>query len=99
MRSHTPNCKEYPNRDTDGQLILNLRPKLNDEGVDVVATISNFDSCKRAFAEMVVIDELPFRFVEGVGFRRFCNVMQPKFTPIPSRHHISREMLSILKKE
>ncbi|GMP26225.1 hypothetical protein CsSME_00002761 [Camellia sinensis var. sinensis] len=48
---------------------------------------------------MVVIDELSFRFVEGVGFRRFCNVMQPKFTPIPSRHTISREVFNIFKNE
>ncbi|XP_028124712.1 zinc finger BED domain-containing protein RICESLEEPER 2-like [Camellia sinensis] len=48
---------------------------------------------------MVVIDELPFRFVEGVGFRRFCNVMQPKFTPIPSRQTISREVLNIFKND
>ncbi|KAL7238995.1 hypothetical protein ACSBR2_004984 [Camellia fascicularis] len=99
LRSHTPNCKEYPNRDTDGQQTLNLKPKQNEEGAEVVATIFNFDTCKRALAEMVVIDELPFRFVEGVGFRRFCNVMQPKFTPIPSHQTISKEVLNIFKNE
>ncbi|GMP86562.1 hypothetical protein CsSME_00039293 [Camellia sinensis var. sinensis] len=34
LRSHTPNCKEYPNRDTDGQQTLNLKPKQNEEGVE-----------------------------------------------------------------
>ncbi|KAF7149532.1 hypothetical protein RHSIM_Rhsim02G0095800 [Rhododendron simsii] len=34
-------------------------------------TVEKVNQCKRALAEMVIIDELPFRFVEGIGFRRF----------------------------
>ncbi|KAF7130199.1 hypothetical protein RHSIM_Rhsim10G0144400 [Rhododendron simsii] len=29
------------------------------------------DQCKRALAEMMIIDELSFRFVEAIGFRKF----------------------------
>ncbi|KAF7143020.1 hypothetical protein RHSIM_Rhsim05G0158300 [Rhododendron simsii] len=64
-------------------------------GVDVVTSVFSFKECKRALAEMVIIDELPFRFVEGIGFRKFCKVMQPKFTPVPSRQTITREVVAI----
>ncbi|CAL5354556.1 unnamed protein product [Camellia sinensis] len=75
LRSHTPNCKQFPNNDKDGQQTLSFKSKQNvEEGVEVVATSFSFEACKRALAEMVIIDELPFRFVEGVGFKRFCNV-------------------------
>ncbi|XP_028096035.1 zinc finger BED domain-containing protein RICESLEEPER 4-like [Camellia sinensis] len=96
LRSHTPNCKQFPNNDKDGQQTLSFKSKQNvEEGVEVVATSFSFEACKRALAEMVIIDELPFRFVEGVGFKRFCNVAVPKFTPIPSRHTIAREVTNI----
>ncbi|KAF7125028.1 hypothetical protein RHSIM_Rhsim12G0047200 [Rhododendron simsii] len=58
-------------------------------------TVDKVNQCKRALAEMVIIDELPFRFVEGIGFRKFCKVMQPKFTPVPSRQTITREVVAI----
>ncbi|XP_028053531.1 zinc finger BED domain-containing protein RICESLEEPER 2-like [Camellia sinensis] len=100
LRSHTPNCKQFPNNDKDGQQTLSFKPKQNgEEGVEVVATSFSFDACKRALAEMVIIDELPFRFVGGVGFKRFCNVAVPKFTPIPSRHTIAREVTNIFNNE
>lgn len=69
LKGHTPNCKKFPNNDIGGQQTLNFKLKQNgEEGVDVVvATTFNFDPCKRALSEMVIIDELAFRFVGGVG--------------------------------
>ncbi|KAI8558897.1 hypothetical protein RHMOL_Rhmol04G0132000 [Rhododendron molle] len=32
---------------------------------------------------MIIIDELPFKFVEGEGFRRFMHVVQPNWGNIP----------------
>ncbi|GMP74163.1 hypothetical protein CsSME_00031663 [Camellia sinensis var. sinensis] len=32
LRSHILNCKEYPNKDKDGQQTLNLKPKQNEKG-------------------------------------------------------------------
>ena len=48
---------------------------------------------------MIIIDELSFRFVEGIGFKRYSNVVKPKFTPILSRHTIAREVVNIFKNE
>ncbi|KAF7130352.1 hypothetical protein RHSIM_Rhsim10G0102100 [Rhododendron simsii] len=94
LKAHIPACPFYPNRDQQGQQNLSFKPA--DEGrVDVVTHVFSFDDCKRALAEMVIIDELPFRFVEGIGFRRFCKVMQPKFSPVPSRQTITREVGAI----
>ena len=35
--------------------------------------------CLKALAEMVIIDEMPFRSVEGEGFKRYSKVLQPRF--------------------
>ncbi|KAI8559435.1 hypothetical protein RHMOL_Rhmol04G0173600 [Rhododendron molle] len=97
LKAHLPVCPLYPNRDQDGQQNLSFRPT-DGGGVDVVTHAFSFDDCKRALAEMVIIDELPFRFVEGIGFRKFCKVMQPKFSPV-SRQTITREVGAIHRNE
>ncbi|KAF7139508.1 hypothetical protein RHSIM_Rhsim07G0239000 [Rhododendron simsii] len=94
LKAHIPACPLYPNRDQNGQQNLSFKPADGD-GVNVVTHVFSFDDCKRALAEMVIIDELPFRFVEGIGFRKFCKVMQPKFSPVPSRQTITREVGAI----
>ncbi|KAF7148660.1 hypothetical protein RHSIM_Rhsim03G0100100 [Rhododendron simsii] len=71
LKSHIPVCPLYPNRDQHGQQNLSFKPT-DGGGVDVVTHVFSFDDCKRALAEIVIIDELPFRFVEGIGFRKFC---------------------------
>jgi hypothetical protein len=44
---------------------------------------------------MIILDELPFMFVENYGFRRFVKVLQPKFKIISSRKTIAKEVVSI----
>ncbi|BBG94019.1 hypothetical protein Prudu_002202 [Prunus dulcis] len=39
---------------------------------------------KKYSGRMVVMDEMPFSVVEGKGFRRFCNSLNPNFQ-VPSR--------------
>jgi hypothetical protein len=46
----------------------------------------------KALAEMVIIDEMPFRSVEGEGFRRYSKVLQPRFEP-PSRITVARDYM------
>ena len=46
---------------------------------------------------MIIIVGLPFRFVEGQGFRRFMHVVQPKWTKIPSRVTVARDCLQLFK--
>lgn len=39
---------------------------------------------------MIVVDELPFKFIEGEGFLHFMSVVQPKHS-IPKRITIARD--------
>ena len=52
--------------------------------------VFNFEECKKALAEMIILDGLSFRFMEGFGFRKFMSVTQPRFNPIPCRTTIAK---------
>jgi len=41
---------------------------------------------------MVIIDEMPFRSVEGEGFKRYSKVLQPRFE-VPSRITVARDCM------
>ncbi|GMQ09611.1 hypothetical protein CsSME_00052914 [Camellia sinensis var. sinensis] len=78
LLSHLTSCRKYPHRDVDnnGQQTLSFQSKKDgDEGVNLVAMSFSVEAARRALAEMIVLDELPFRFVEGEGFKRFCAVL------------------------
>ena len=47
---------------------------------------------------MIILDELPFKFVENEGFRRFCSMMQPLFKPI-SRVTIAKDCMALYAAE
>ena len=53
---------------------------------------------RKVLAEMIILDELLFRFVENQGFRRFCNVFQPNFS-IPSRFMVAKDVSQIYFEE
>ena len=46
---------------------------------------------------MVIIDELPFRFVEGYGFQRYATTLQPKLriSDIPSHQTMAKDVIGI----
>lgn len=64
-----------------------------------MATTFMVEVARKALVEMVIIDEPPFRFVEWVGFRKFCQILTPKFDKIPSHITISRDVVNIFNKE
>ena len=43
-----------------------------------------------ALARMIIVDELPFRFVEHESFIYYMNVVDPRF-PIPSRVTVAKD--------
>lgn len=55
-------------------------------------------ACRDALARMILMDELPFRFVERAGFRAFCRVLQPIFKEI-SRHTVARDCVDLYASE
>ena len=88
LKSHAPICPEYLfNELHDGQ---NSLSKDVEEGNIVPRTFTNAVG-RKVLAEMIILDELPFRFVENQGFKRFCNVFQPNFN-IPSHFTVTKDV-------
>nr|XP_016498547.1 PREDICTED: uncharacterized protein LOC107817262 [Nicotiana tabacum] len=70
LKNHLARCKEYPpyiDKD-NSQTKINFQSCQNDGG-----SLWKFDQevVRRALIEMIVIDELPFSFVEKEGFMKF----------------------------
>lgn len=49
----------------------------------------------KAMAEMIIIDGLPFSFVEGIGFKEFCAVSLPPEFEHPSRRTMAKYAMEI----
>jgi len=62
--------------------------------VTIKAVGYSYEECRKALEKMIILDELPFNFVENQGFKSFCQVMQPRFD-VPSRLTIWRDCLKI----
>ncbi|KAK2641769.1 hypothetical protein Ddye_023532 [Dipteronia dyeriana] len=76
------------------QKVLVKQPPLSGFGSSL--EVLKFDQlkCKRALEEMLILDELSFRFVENRGFRRFFFELCPLFD-LPSRRTIVRELYQL----
>lgn len=97
MKRHTNRCKKAPFNLDRKQSILDFesRTKVNTDGSVETVNVPklwrfNHDEIRKALAKMLIIDELPFAFVEHEGFRMFCKVAIPDFVP-PSRTTITRD--------
>ena len=68
----------------------------SESGGSNLLAISGFnkDTCRLACAKMIILDELPFSFFEGHGFRYFCSSACHKFYP-PSRRTIVRDIYQL----
>jgi hypothetical protein len=96
LLSHVAGCAKNPNRELRGQKTLSFEPKKEGEkGFDLVTTAFTIEAGRKALAEMIILDELPFTFVENYGFRKFVKVLQPKFKIIPSLKTIAKEVVGI----
>uniref|UniRef100_A0A3Q7G771 hAT-like transposase RNase-H fold domain-containing protein n=1 Tax=Solanum lycopersicum TaxID=4081 RepID=A0A3Q7G771_SOLLC len=67
---------------------------------DVVVAPLKFDQeeCRKALCRMVIIDELPIRFVEKEGFNQFMKVAKPCFQ-IPSRTTVTHDYFDLFDEE
>ena len=90
----------FEGKKSKGQSTLFFQPKKEgEEGLNLVATRFTVEAARKALAEMIIVDELPFTFVENYRFKRFRNVMQPKFRNIPSRFTVARYVVKIYNEE
>ncbi|XP_072060642.1 zinc finger BED domain-containing protein RICESLEEPER 2-like [Arachis hypogaea] len=91
MRYHLLNqCKKFPRESGDpSQTILTFQQKKEGEGVFTAVTF-DAEMCRNALARMIIVDELPFKFVEGEGFRFYMSIVQPRF-PLPGRITVAKD--------
>ncbi|XP_075640576.1 zinc finger BED domain-containing protein RICESLEEPER 2-like [Castanea sativa] len=91
-------CPKNSNREDKGQKTLAFEPKNDgDEGFKLVSTTFSVEASRKALAEMIIIDELPFRCVEGYGFKKYVTTLQPKLClkDILSRQTVARDVIEI----
>ncbi|XP_038722068.1 zinc finger BED domain-containing protein RICESLEEPER 3-like [Tripterygium wilfordii] len=103
LKNHYGKCEKSPFRKVPkGQKTLAFKSmKMEDgtsSGVDLRAVSFNIEVARKALAKMVIIDELPFRCVEGDGFRIFVQSLQPLFK-VPSRMTVARDCMKIFMEE
>ena len=90
-------CKKNPRRKEDtSKKILSFRSKKEGEcdSTNLIDVGFNKEACRAACARMIIRDELPFTFVKGERFRKFCSIACPKFDP-PSRVAITRDVCQL----
>uniref|UniRef100_A0A803MKN7 BED-type domain-containing protein n=1 Tax=Chenopodium quinoa TaxID=63459 RepID=A0A803MKN7_CHEQI len=92
--AHISRCRKYPlNTPKDlKQSLLSFKSAKVPSGSTSGLTYHKFDagSIRKALSFMVIVDELPFKFVEGIGFRHFCGVMESRFN-VPSRITVAKD--------
>lgn len=74
---------------------LESRTHVSDDGSIETLTIPklwefNEDVIRKALSYMLIVDELPFSFVEREGFSNFCKAINPPFV-VPSRPTATRD--------
>jgi hypothetical protein len=65
---------------------------------NLVITKYNAEKIKASISKMIIVDELPFRFVDGEGFQEFMNMVEPRFK-IPSRVTVMKDCVSLYMAE
>nr|XP_023928812.1 zinc finger BED domain-containing protein RICESLEEPER 1-like [Quercus suber] len=102
LLAHVTIYPKNPNREDKGQKTLSFEPKNDgDEGFKLVSTTFSVEASRKALAEMIIIDELPFRCVKGYGFKKYVTTLQPKLRlkDIPSRQTMARDVIGIYNSE
>ncbi|XP_026458693.1 uncharacterized protein LOC113359241 [Papaver somniferum] len=71
LNNHLRKCLNLIPKDS-GQSTLSFEPARLGEDEKLVAVTFCQDSCRKALIIFIIVDEQPFRIVEGEGFREFC---------------------------
>lgn len=83
LNNHLNVCTQMPR----AQSSQNKLASTTDDETGKINLVSwKFDqqACRKAIAEMIITDELPFKFVENEGFRKCIRKIQPLLA-VPSR--------------
>ncbi|KAK2382543.1 zinc finger BED domain-containing protein RICESLEEPER [Trifolium repens] len=100
LNKHYKKCTKNTNRVIDkAQKTLVLGKQVEgDNNVSFKLVEFNQQECRLELAKMIIIVELPFKHVEGVGFKGFMSRVQPRLK-IPSRVTIARDCMQLYKEE
>lgn len=100
MIGRIPKCKKMSYNIDIKQSKLAFQPVIwgNKGDVAVVPWKFEQEECRKALCRMVILDELPFRFVEKDGFKQFMEVAQPCFR-IPSCTTVTRDCFDLFDEE
>ena len=84
------------------KLVLEPNKVWGELGDRIVGTLKaigyDYDEYIKALVKIVIIDELPFNFMKGKGFRLFSRTLQPRFD-ILSRFTVMRDCLKLYVEE
>ena len=93
LLSHVKSCETNPANKCKGQGTLCLG-EVGALGGDVKSALISWkydpDAIRKSIAYMLIVDELPFKHVEGKGFQHVMRTACPSFK-IPSRWTITRD--------
>jgi hypothetical protein len=53
----------------------------------------NATKIRGVITKMIIVDELPFRSMQGEGFQDFMKIVEPKFL-VPSRYIVMKDCVS-----
>ena len=79
---------------------LSFQAKREGESGSNVLVVANYseERIRLALARMIIIDELPFKFVERQGLQEFMEIVEPRF-PIPHRTTIAKAFMKLYSSE
>lgn len=92
LRVHYESCKKK-HESTTNQTQLNLQPGPDGKG-ELTCWKVDQAKCRMKLVEMIILDELPFRFVERIGFKLFMLTVCPNFK-LPSRQTVREDCLRL----
>ena len=86
LHNHLKSCKSF---NVEGRQ-TKLAFQANKDGTSLTTWTFDKDLAREKYTKMIIVDELPFKFGEGSGFREFMATVQPLFQ-IPSRWTVARD--------
>ena len=75
LHNHLKSCKSY---NVEGRQ-TKLAFQANKDGTSLTNWTFDKDLSREKYTKMIIVDELPFKFEEGSGFREFMATVQPMF--------------------
>ena len=107
LKNHVLKCEKNPMNRIKGpmdkyetQLTGNAATERESENVGPSLIVHKYNAVvsRQKFAEMCIIDEMPFRVVDGQGFKAFIKSLVPSFQ-MPSHQTMQRDVLKIYEDE